>query len=136
MADTASAQLQTADDDREAPIRPVIAIGWSHDPTKVVTEKLYIRNVGSGVAVDVGWKRVWSATESAIMYEAYLKTRPDRPELFAADGVHVRTFQDHTLTVSYESLSGRKYESEVKIGEGVPGKSIAELTLQFREVRN
>jgi hypothetical protein len=134
MADTASDQLKRADDDREATIRPFIAVGWSTDPAKLPSEKLYIRNLGSGVAINVSWKRCSGMTESTIIHMVYIENRPEKQELFAADGNNVRVFQDRTLTISYESLSGRRYESEVKIGHMVPGNLPAELTLNFREV--
>ena len=64
---------------------------------------------------------------------SYMDNRPDTDPVLASDLKDVVHYQDKVLNVTYESLSGRLYESSVEIGDYMQGFGRT-LHMEFKEV--
>ena len=116
MADSANAQLLASAEDRESYIRPVIAIGFTNQSKVYDANRLYLTNVGTGVAINIRWLRAKDGAEEN-RHVPFMDNRPHTGPVLASDLNDVVHYQNKILKVTYESLSGRLYESCVEIGE-------------------
>lgn|GEM_PF-6487033 len=103
LAKTSAAQAALAEQQIESANRPVIAIG-EHDGDT------WIRNVGSGTAVNVEWDLPAHEGQPAGVERRSFLTL-DSQAVFIADRADTMAHFKDYLSVRYSSISGKRYET-------------------------
>lgn len=128
IADAAQRQSVAATAALEAQSRPVLVVEHGKNDNSGAYNKLYLRNVGSGVALNVRWNVKTGPVTGLPTFHSFIPQFEDTTPIFVGDIKNVEEQQQGKLAIDYESLSSKHYRTDVCIAHGSGESWVIRLT--------